>query len=171
MPIRDALLPEFDHEMATTRRLLERVPDGQPEWRPHPKSSPLGRLSTHIAELPGWVVNTITRTELDLAPPDGKAWTPLILGATREVLALFDRNVAEARAALAAADDVAFAVGWSLKMGPRVIFTQPRAAVYRSFVMSHLIHHRAQLGVYLRLLGVPVPGSYGPSADETGMAG
>ena len=169
MAIRDALLPEFDHEMATTRRLLERVPAGKNDWRPHPKSMPLGRLATHLAEVPGWGVHTMTATELDLAPPPGQEVKRAILGTTAEMVALFDKNVQDARAALAAADDSAFMVGWSLKSGPRVIFTQPRAAVIRSFVMSHLIHHRAQLGVYLRLLDIPLPSSYGPTADEQGM--
>ncbi len=169
MAIRDALLPEFHHEMAVTRKLLERVPSGKNDWRPHPKSMPLGRLASHLAELPGWAVNTLTQTELDLAPPAGQEWKPLILDSAAEMVALFDKGVKEAQAALAAAEDKDFGVSWSLKMGPRVVMTQPRAAVYRSFVMNHMIHHRAQLGVYLRMLEIPLPSSYGPTADERGM--
>ena len=169
MAIRDALLPEFHYEMSVTRKLLERVPSGKNDWRPHPKSMPLGRLASHLAEIPGWAVNTLTQTELDLAPPAGQEWKPLILGSAAEMVALFDKGVKEAQQALAATEDAAFGVSWSLKMGPRVVMTQPRAAVYRSFVMNHLIHHRAQLGVYLRLLDIPLPSTYGPTADEQGM--
>ncbi len=167
MAIKDTLLPEFDQEMAVTRRILERVPDGKNDWRPHPKSMPLGRLASHVAELPSWILNSLTQTELDLAPPPGQEWTPLILATRAEMLSLFDKNRAEARKALEQSLDAAFMVPWSLKRGPAVLMTMPRAAVYRSFCMNHLIHHRAQLGVYLRLLEVPLPSSYGPTADET----
>ena len=166
MALKDALLPEFDQEMAVTRRILERVPDGKNDWRPHPKSMPLGRLASHVAELPGWVLNSLTKTELDLAPAPGQEWKPMILDNQAAMLALFDSDRAEARKALEQSPDAAFMVPWSLKRGPAVLMTMPRAAVYRGFWMNHLIHHRAQLGVYLRLLEVPLPSSYGPTADE-----
>ncbi len=166
MAIKDSLLPEFDQEMATTRRVLERVPEGKSDWRPHPKSMPLGRLATHVAEIPSWIVNSLTKTELDLSPPPGQTWGQNILERSAELLAFFDKNRSDARAALEQSPDPAFTVPWSLQKGPVVLMTLPRAAVYRGFCMNHLIHHRAQLGVYLRMLGVAVPSSYGPSADE-----
>lgn len=166
MAIKDSLLPEFDQEMAATRRTLERVPDGKSDWRPHPKSMPLGRLATHVAEISTWIVNSLTKTELDLSPPPGQTWNPNILESRAERLAYFDKNRGEARAALEQSPDAAFMVPWSLKKGPVVLMTLPRAAVYRGFCMNHLIHHRAQLGVYLRLLDVAVPSTYGPTADE-----
>lgn len=166
MAIKDALLPEFDQEMATTRRILERVPEGKTDWRPHPKSMPFGRLATHVAEIPSWIVNTLTQTELDLSPPPGQTYSPNIIEKSAERLAYFDKNRDEARAALLQSADPVFMVPWSLKRGPVVLMTLPRAAVYRGFCMNHLIHHRAQLGVYLRLLEVALPSSYGPTADE-----
>jgi uncharacterized damage-inducible protein DinB len=165
MAIRDALRPEFDMEMATTRRILERVPDGKTDWRPHPKSMPLGRLATHVAEIPGWVVTTLKKTELELMPVPGKPFEPFILKSTAEILALFDKSVADASKALSEAEDPDFQVEWSLKKGGKAMLTAPRAGIYRTFVMNHMIHHRAQLGVYLRLLEVPLPSSYGPTAD------
>ena len=163
MLIRDALLPEFDHETANTRRLLERVPMEKGDWKPHPKSTALAALATHVATLPGWVKPTIQQDSIDLA----NAAPPAPATTREELLALFDRSVAEGRAALAAADNDALMQPWSLRSGDRVFFTMPKAAVLRSFVMNHSVHHRAQLGVYLRLNDVPLPGMYGPSADES----
>jgi uncharacterized damage-inducible protein DinB len=162
MAINEALLPEYDQEIAATRSLLERVPAKDAGWKPHPKSMPLGALAVHVAMLPSWVAATMTMTELDFStsPP------PPPFTTVEELLASFDKSAAEGRAAIAKAADADFAVPWSLKGGGQTYFTLPRAAVLRSFVLSHLIHHRAQLGVYLRLLDVPVPGLYGPSADE-----
>lgn len=161
MAIRDGLLPEYDQEIATTRRLLERVPAKDAAWRPHPKSSTLGDLAVHVATVPSWVAPTMKMTELDFStvPP------PPPFTTVEALLAVFDKGVTEGRAALAAASDADFAVPWSLKEGGTTYFTLPRAAVLRSFVLSHLIHHRAQLGVYLRLRDVPLPSSYGPTAD------
>ncbi len=169
MPISAGLLPEFDHEMANTRRELERVPDGKFDWKPHPKSMALGRLASHLAELPGWGTMTLTTEELDIAPPGPTSRPPSILSGRAELLAVFDRNVAEARTAIAAAPDAAWMVPWTLKKGGQTLMTMPRVAVMRSLVMNHLIHHRAQLGVFLRLLDVPLPSLYGPSADEAPM--
>ena len=164
MAVNEALLQEFDQEMATTRLLLAGVPARDAAWKPHPKSMSLGDLATHVAYLPSWLGMTLTTTELDLAgaPP------PAAFTTVEALLAAFDRNVAGSRAALAGAADADFAVPWSLRMGEQVYFTFPRAVVVRSFVFSHLIHHRAQLGVYLRLRDVPLPPCYGPTAD-TGM--
>ena len=166
MPIAQALLPEFDQEMATTRKLLALVPEGVSDWKPHPKSMTLGRLAGHVAELPGWATTTLTRTELDFMPKDGPPYTPTIHSTQAETLRIFDEGVRAAREAIAKASDADFMVPWSLKRGGQTLFSLPRAAVMRTMVLNHLIHHRAQLGVFLRLRDVPIPGSYGPSADE-----
>jgi uncharacterized damage-inducible protein DinB len=165
MSISDSLIPEFDMEMSNTRRALERVPMDKASWQPHPKSMTLGRLAIHLAELPGWANVTVNTDELNFA--DG--YNPSKAETTEELLALFDKNVSEARAALAGASDEAWQKPWTLRNGDHVIFTMPKAAVHRGFVMSHVIHHRGQLTVYLRLNDVPVPSIYGPSADEGGM--
>lgn len=156
------LLPEFDREMANTRRVLERVPDDRLDFKPHEKSFRLGDLAAHVANLLTWTGISLTSTELDVSGPFERA----VPKTNAELLALFDRNVAEARAALEGASEEAMGVDWSLIAGDQVYFTMPRGGVIRSFVMNHLIHHRAQLTVYLRLLDVPVPGMYGPTADE-----
>lgn len=168
MPIRDHILPEFDHEMAGTRRSLERVPEDRLAWKPHEKSGTLGWLATHLARLPHWAVQTITRDSIDIAPTDGSVTPGPPAASRRELLELFDRNVAEARAAIAGASDETLLKPWTMLAGGRVIFTQPRVMVLRGFVVNHIIHHRAQLGVYLRLNDIPVPALYGPTADERG---
>jgi len=166
MTIAQSMLPEFDHEMATTRKILERVPEGKNEYAPHEKSMRLGRLAGHVAELPGWAPVTVTTTELDFAPVGGEPFKPAIFSTREATLKIFDDNVAAARAALGQVSDADLMVTWTLKSGGRPLIAMPRIAVLRSMVMNHIIHHRAQLGVYLRLLGIPIPGSYGPSADE-----
>jgi uncharacterized damage-inducible protein DinB len=160
MSIGSSMVPEFDQEMATTRRLLERVPTDKGEWKPHPKSFALGHLAQLVARMPGWITVTVQRPDLDLAGGGGYSFQP-----TEELLAQFDKHVAEARAALAAAIDEAFAEPWSLRMGDRILSTLPRGVVVRTHV-NHLVHHRGQLTVYLRLLDVPIPSIYGPTADE-----
>ncbi len=162
MTISESLLPEFDREMANTRKSLERVPEDKLGWKPHPKSQTMRRLAAHVANLPTWVVMAIQRDALDITPPY-RMPEPETCAA---LLAMFDHNVAEARAAIAGAADEHLLKTWTLLVGGREIFTLPRAAVLRSMVMNHLIHHRAQLCLYLRLNDVPVPGLYGPSADE-----
>jgi uncharacterized damage-inducible protein DinB len=166
MSIAEGLLPEFDQEMAGTRKTLERIPMDKPDWKPHEKSSAMGPLAIHVATLPGWVAETIDKDALDLAPVDGPPPEMPKAGSQKELLALFDDNSAKARAAIAKAADEHLLKPWSLLMGGKPLFTLPRIAVLRTFVMNHLIHHRAQLGVYLRLNGLPVPALYGPSADE-----
>ena len=160
MGFADTFVPEFDQEMATTRRALERVPTEKGEWKPHPKSFALGHLAQLIAGMPGWILTMTTSTELDLAKGAGYSFEP-----TETLVARFDKLVAEARAALVAAKESDFDVPWSLKMGERVLLTMPRGANIRS-TLNHLIHHRGQLSVYLRLVDVPVPSMYGPTADE-----
>ena len=164
MALNEILLAEFNQEAASTRLLLERVPAKDAAWKPHPKSTSLGALAVHVANLAAWLGVTLTTTELDLAvsPP------PAPFTTVEALLATFDNNVESSRAALAKAVDADFAEPWSLRSGDRVYFTFPRAVIVRSFALSHLIHHRAQLGVYLRLRDVPLPPCYGPTAD-TGM--
>ena len=169
MAISAALLPEFDHEMATTRKVLERVPEGKFDWQPHTRSMSMARLATHVAEIPHWASVTLDQESFDVAPPGAPAYTPTVVTTTVEVLALFDRKAAEARAAIAAASDADMMKPWSLLHAGNTVFTMPKAAVLRSFVINHLIHHRGQLSVYLRLNDVPVPSIYGPSADEGQM--
>ena len=162
MPIADALLPEFDQEMTTTRRLLERVPADKGQWKPHPKSFALGHLAQLVAWMPGWIANTASETFLDLASAPKYSFET-----TETLLREFDKNVRAAREALRSSRDADFAVPWSLKHGDRVLFTAPRGTVVRTHI-NHLIHHRGQLTVYLRLNDVALPPIYGPTADERG---
>ena len=166
MTIGQSMLPEFDQEMQNTRKTLERVPEDKWGWKPHEKSGTVGWLAGHIATLPEWLTTTIKTEQLDYAPVGGQTWTPPKTDNKAELLAVFDKTSAEARRALANVSDADLMKGWTLLAGGQEIFTMPRIACIRGFVMNHLIHHRAQLTVYYRLLGVPVPGLYGPSADE-----
>jgi len=169
MKLSEMILPEFDLEMANTRKSLERVPEDKFEWKPHEKSTSLGGLATHLATIPSWTKNTFEQDELDLAPTGAPPVRLEPAKSRAALLAAFDKNVADARTALEKASDEDWQGKWSLLHGGKAIFTMPRTAVIRGFVMNHLIHHRAQLGVYLRLLDVPVPSIYGPSADEGGF--
>jgi uncharacterized damage-inducible protein DinB len=169
MSISSALLPEFDQEMANTRKTLERIPDDKFGWKPHPKSFAMGPLATHTAELVGWTVDTIGKDSLDIAPPGAPPYKTVEATSRQELLDRFDKKVTAARAAIAGASDEHLMKPWTLLQGGQPIFTMPRAALLRSFVMNHVIHHRAQLGVYLRLNDIPVPAIYGPTADEQGM--
>jgi uncharacterized damage-inducible protein DinB len=146
--------------MATTRRVLERVPSDKGEWKPHPKSFPMGHLAQLVAGMPGWFVNVLTEADLDLARGPKYSFEK-----TDKLLAIFDKNVVAARQALESVTGDALKGSWSLKMGPKVLMTLPRGEVTRQ-TLNHLIHHRGQLTVYLRLLDVPVPSIYGPTADE-----
>lgn len=167
MSLSESLLPEFDQEMANTRKTLERVPLNRFDWKPHEKSMAMGGLATHLCNIPTWAVFTIDQDSLDLAP-GGVSQPPTELAKSEEeLLATFDTNVAKARAVIAGAADPDFFKPWSLMSNGNTIMTLPKIAVLRSFVMNHLIHHRAQLGVYLRLNDIAVPSIYGPSADES----
>ena len=165
MPIAQALLPEFDHEMGNTRKLLEVVPAADAGWKPHPKSSPLGELAAHIATIPLWAKVVMEEPELDLGVPANAAIAQTPFTTVPELLQRFDRHVRDARAALGSTADGPMGATWTLKNRGTVIFSIPRAAVLRGFIMSHLIHHRGQLSVYLRLRDVPLPSLYGPTAD------
>jgi|SRR3954452_11806429 uncharacterized damage-inducible protein DinB len=169
MTYAQTILPEFDQEMASTRKVLERVPEDKLDWKPHPKSNTIGWNANHLAEMPGWVVMTIGQPSLDIAPAGAPAYqSPK--GRTRgDILAVFDKNVAAARQAISGAKDEEMDKPWSLLKGGQAMFTMPRRAVVRSFVINHIIHHRAVLCVYLRLNDVPVPGMYGPSGDDGGF--
>jgi uncharacterized damage-inducible protein DinB len=162
MPLVDALLPEFDHEMTVTRKLLERVPEGKHDWKPHQTSMALGALAQHVATIPMWGTMTLTQPELDLGGDRKLAE----LRSRAELLAFFDDNVKTARGHLTGKSDPELMAPWALKQSGHTIFSMPKASVWRSFVMNHLVHHRAQLSVYLRMNDVPIPSMYGPSADE-----
>ena len=166
--IRDALLPEFDQEIANTRKTLERCPEDKFGWKPHPKSFSMGSLATHIANMTGWTVDVIEKDSFDVAPPGAPPYKEEPASTRQELLEKFDKNAAAARAALAKVTDEQMGASWSLLAGGHTIFSMPRMACLRSMVMNHCIHHRAQLTVYLRLNDVPVPALYGPSADEQG---
>ena len=163
--ISQSLLPEFDHETKITRKTLAAVPEDKPDYRPHPKSMTLSRLAGHVAEVPMWLMATISNDALDLAAGQ---YQPVVMTSREALLKVWDEGVAAARATLEKASDEDLMKSWSLKSGDMVHFTLPKIAVIRANVMNHLIHHRAQLGVYLRLLDVPVPAVYGPSADDKG---
>jgi uncharacterized damage-inducible protein DinB len=169
MSISASLLPEFDMEMANTRKALERVPDDKLDWKPHQKSMSMGGLATHLANLPIWTVFTVNQDSLDLEPPGGGSFRVEEKRSRREILEDFDKNVAAARDAVAGASDEELLKPWSLLKGGVTLMTLPKIAVLRSFVMNHVIHHRGQFTVYLRLNDVPVPSIYGPSADEGAM--
>jgi uncharacterized damage-inducible protein DinB len=168
MPMNQAFLAEFDQEMANTRKTLERLPDDKWDWKPHAKSGTIGWLANHVATFPGWLEQTLTTESLDIAPGGKQIQLPTTKG-RKEILAVFDESVPKARAALAKATDEQLMQTWSLLSNGQPIFAMPRAAVYRGMIMNHLIHHRAQLGVYFRLNDIPVPALYGPSADEGQM--
>ncbi len=162
MAFTDALLPEFDHEMATTRKLLERVPEARLGWKPHDKSMSLARLATHIAELPQWSKHIIDEDGIELKGD----YLPQEETSVSAILALFDKGVIESRKAIASKSDAELMAPWTFTANGKTMFTMPRAAVMRGMFFNHMVHHRGQLIVYLRLNNVPVPSMYGPSADE-----
>jgi uncharacterized damage-inducible protein DinB len=163
MAIRDTILPEFDQEMANTRKMLERIPDDRFDFQPHPRSWKTNRLAGHVADLPGWVSHTMRTEVLEMEPGQYAPFEPIT---RKELLEQFDRYTREAHDAIAAATDEQLNAIWNMKWSGKTVMTMPRLQVLRSIILNHLIHHRAQLGVYLRLMDVAVPGMYGPSADE-----
>jgi uncharacterized damage-inducible protein DinB len=169
MALRDALLPEFDHEMATTRKTLERVPEDKVSWKPHDTSMPMGRLAGHIAEMTGFVAATFQGDSFDFAPPGSAPMQPTNMTSRKQLLDLFDKNVAAARTAISKASDEELQKTWTLLNGGKTFFAMPRIQVLRSMILNHVIHHRGQLSVYLRMNQVPVPSIYGPSGDEGRM--
>jgi uncharacterized damage-inducible protein DinB len=165
MAIAESILPEFDHETATTRTLLERVPEAMAGWKPHARSMSLGELAMHIANIPVWTSITLERKEFDTNPPEGRPMTRPAFESSSQLLRVYDENVQASRALLARTSDGEFMVQWTLKNGGKSQYSMPRVAVFRSFVLNHAVHHRGQLSVYLRLLDVPLPNIYGPTAD------
>ncbi len=165
MTTAELLLQDFDVEMANTRRVLQRIPDDKPDYKCHEKSMPLGKLAMHVATLPSFGKTILTTPTMDMAAPGHKF--PDMTFRTRDItLATFDASANEARAALAASSDAELAAPWKFSFGDQIISNEPRSFAYRHMFFNHLIHHRAQLSVYLRMNNIPVPGLYGPSADE-----
>jgi uncharacterized damage-inducible protein DinB len=168
MQLNQILLPEFDEETANTRKVLERVPDHLLGWKAHPKSNTIGWVSMHLADIPRWTVFTLEQDSFDVAPPGQEPYHTPSAQSTQHVLEVFDANVSAARNSLNNVKDDTWFQPWSLLNGGQVFFTMPRWTVMRSFVLNHLVHHRAHLCVYLRLDDIPVPGMYGPSGDASG---
>ncbi len=167
MELSKALLPEFDEEMATTRKFLELVPDEKLGWKPHEKSMTMGQLAWHLSDMPSWCSHTFKQDLLALSNEDYQKKVEDRKGkGAKEMLAHFEGDLKEARTRLAGANDTVLAQQWKMTWGDQTVVDMPRGEVLRKWVMNHLIHHRAQLGVFLRLNGIPIPGSYGPSADE-----
>lgn len=165
MSLSETLLEELQHESLGTRRILSRVPADKLGWQPHEKSMTLGRLAAHIAEIPGWLFETIKQEELDFATAD---FTPTPLDDKDALMQAFEKNLAKGLSALQGVDNDSMLQTWTLRHGEHIIFRMPRIGVVRGMVLNHMVHHRGQLSVYLRLLNIPVPGMYGPSADEMG---
>ena len=163
MPIADLLLPELDEELKKTRTTLERVPADKTDFAPHPKSAPLGKLAPHVAQLAGFGLTILTTPELDFSKSSTK---PLKFESVPHLLNAFDEGAAQVRSALKATPDKAWTENWKLSFQGKPIFEGQRFLAYREMFLNHLVHHRAQLGVYLRLTGQPVPATYGPSADD-----
>ncbi len=162
MTISQALLPEFDEEMANTRKILELVPEDRFDYKPHEKSMTLGRLASHVAEMPSWAAHTIQVEVLEMKAGQ----TGFLAKSKKEILDTFNKSVAEARPLIEGASDEELHKNWTFRFDGKDIITMPRFVVLRNMVMNHMVHHRAQLGVYLRLNEIQIPGMYGPSADE-----
>jgi uncharacterized damage-inducible protein DinB len=163
MRLIDQILPEFEHECATTERLLERLPEGKLDWRPHPKSRTLGELACHLAAIPGMISTAVLEDRFDMKDGPGH---PAVPGTVGEILRDFEESIRSARKALVGLDDSKAVAPWRLLKGGKEVFTLPRIGVIRSVLLNHSYHHRGQLSLYLRLLDIPVPSIYGPSADE-----
>jgi uncharacterized damage-inducible protein DinB len=164
MTIAETLLLDFDAEIANTRRTLERIPENDPQWKPHEKSMPIGRLALHTARLPAFCTRILTTSELDM---DKEKWPDIVFESTAHLLSELNRTATEAKGHLAGSSDEQLKESWKLLFKGQAFLNAPRMILYRTMFLNHLVHHRAQLGVYLRLLNIPVPGLYGPSADES----
>lgn len=166
MPISKGLLGEFQYEMNTLRTLLQRVPVEKFSYKPHEKSMSLEQLSVHLAQIPGWIKETLLQDELDFG---AGGFTPPVVTSSAELLDLFEKSVVTGAAAIESTADEEYSKMWTMRAGEKIFFSQPKMQVYRAFVMGHMIHHRGQLSVYLRMLDVPLPQIYGPSADDPGQ--
>lgn len=156
-------LAELEKESASTKKMLERVPADKFDWQPHEKSFSMGKLATHIAEIPGWTELMITSNELDFG---NMKYTPPVVNTSKDLMKVFEENLSKAKEQLAKAEESKYDDNWTMRHGEQIYFTMSKRDVVRTWVMNHVVHHRAQLGVYLRLLDLPVPGMYGPSADD-----
>lgn len=166
MNIIDGFSGELAHEAVSTRRALERIPADKMDWRPHTKSMTLQRLASHVAEIPGWIPQTLEKDEMAMTTGEYKPW---LAASPDELVRKFDECMAQAAKAMQGYPNERMLAPWTFKVDGRVVMALPRIAALRGFVMNHLIHHRAQLGVYLRMIDVPVPQMYGPTADEPEM--
>jgi uncharacterized damage-inducible protein DinB len=166
MRISEALLPEFDQEMANTRKVLERCPEDKYGWKPHERSFSMGALATHLANMPEWGAMTISSDSFDYAPPGAPPYKEEPFTSRQALLERFDKTIAAMRTALEGASNEDLMKSWSLLAGGQTLFTMPKVAVLRGMIFNHIVHHRGQMTVYLRLNDVPVPALYGPSADE-----
>lgn len=166
MPINETLLAELEREAANTKKILEKIPTEHLDWKPHEKSYKMGALAGHIAEIPSWLDLMLNANELDFATMN---YTPPAIKESSDIMKLFEENLAKAKEVLKNATDEKFNGKWRMRHGEQIFFELPRQEVIRTWVFSHIVHHRAQLGVYLRLLNIPLPTIYGPTADEQGM--
>ncbi|QDT32577.1 DinB family protein [Thalassoglobus polymorphus] len=166
MSIAESILPEFQQEMAGTRKVLERIPEDKLDWKAHPKSNTIGWVASHLVEISSWVEGTLTKDSWDINPVDGEPHSSQTFTSCQKILEQFDANVAAAIERIKATPDEEFPKSWSLLSGGQTLLTMPKAGVIRTWVLNHTIHHRAHLCVYLRLNDIPVPGMYGPSGDE-----
>lgn len=167
MSLSRSFMPEFEQEFANTRKMLELVPDDKLGWKPHEKSMELGRLAWHVSDFPGWCRDTLTKPGMSITAEEAETYRDVWKGKTRaDMLARFDKDLAEAKAAMEAVGDEEWLIHWKMDWMGRTVVDEARRVIYRGMVMNHMIHHRAQLGVYLRMLNVAIPGMYGPSADE-----
>ena len=171
MTIAELLLAELEQEAEATRTLLERLPDGNWDWKPHEKSMNLSRLATHVAEIPGWSPSILKSDEIDFMSPEMQSWAPRELQARDEILVELASAVEKCQADLDSSTDDDLSRVWTMKMGDQVVMQEPRYLVFRRQILNHMVHHRGQLGVFLRLLDVPLPMIYGPTADEDGSMG
>jgi len=166
MSLSDAFIAELQYEAVSARKCLERIPENTFDWKPHEKSMSMSALAAHVAEMVGWIKDTVETPELDFAAMDYKPFVPTT---TAELVELFDKNLSAANEALKNTSDSAMMENWKMRNGEQIYFDMPRIQVLRGFIFSHLIHHRGQLSVYMRLQDIPVPGIYGTSADEGSM--
>jgi len=171
MSLSERLRAELDQEVQASRNLLERLPEGRWDWKPHEKSMTLSRLATHVAEIPGWSKSILKEDEIDFMSPEMQSWTPREMQSKEEILAEMAGAAEQCRSHLAETTDEAFDATWTMKAGGQPLMSEQRYLVFRRQVLNHLVHHRGQLGVYLRLLGVPLPMIYGPTADAEGGTG
>jgi len=171
MPMSELLLAELELEMQANRELLERLPEGKWDWKPHERSMNLSRLATHVAEIPSWSKAILMADEIDFMSPEMQAWVPREMQSREEILAELDSAAETCRAHLEATGQEDFERDWTMKAGDQVAMQDKKYMVFRRQVLNHMVHHRAQLGVFLRLLDVPLPGTYGPSGDEGGGMG